>query len=105
LGRNDGKARKRSGVFFTDYAAGGGRNIERQSSLFKQIASPGGDIFLEPLLGVQNVPDSHENVLDCHIVGDGIYVGFYVKEEEELGCKDFRRAIVCFQQRDNRSLT
>jgi len=101
LGRNDGKARKRSGVFFTVYAADG----ERKSSSFKQIANPGGDIFLEPLLGVQNVSDSHENVLDCHIVGDGIYVGFYVKEEEELGCKDFRGAIVCFQQRDNRSLT
>ena len=38
-------------------------------------------------------------------VGDGFYVGFYVKEEEELGGKDFWRAIVCFQQRDNRSLT
>jgi hypothetical protein len=60
---------------------------------------------MEALLGVQNVPNRQENVFQCHIVCDAVDVGFYVKEEEELGCKDFRRAIVCFQQRDNRSLT
>ena len=50
-------------------------------------------------------PTATRTFFDCHIVGDAVDVGFYVKEEEELGSKDFRRAIVCFQQRDNRSLT
>ena len=71
----------------------------------KQVFCPGGNIFVETLLGAQNIPDYYENVLNCHIVADAVDVGFFVKEEEELGCKDFRGAIVCFQQRDNRSLT
>jgi hypothetical protein len=70
----------------------------------KQFFCPGGNIFVETLLGAQNIPDCYENVLNCHIIGDAVDLGFYVKEEEQLGSKDLGRAIVCFQQRDNRSL-
>ena len=86
------------------YAAESGEDIERKSSRLKQFFYPDIDFFVDALLGVQNVPDCHENVLDCHVIGDTVDVGFFVKEEEELGSKDLRRAIVCFQQRDNRTL-
>lgn len=78
---------------------------ERQSGLLEQITCPSSDIFMEALFGSQNGPDCHDDLLDCHFVGDVVEVGGYVKEEEELGCKDFRRAIVCLLQRDNRALT
>ncbi|GLI34192.1 hypothetical protein DAMNIGENAA_16250 [Desulforhabdus amnigena] len=47
--------------------------------MVEQIARPSSDIFMEALFGSQNGSDSHEDVLDCHVVGNGVEVGSYVE--------------------------